>query len=122
MLNPRTIDIGLNRGLHNKLVGLGGSILIKVTNVQSALRWVLRFCLGGVLEGDRLTSETCPQVIVPGEAIMRDGEENGVDTLYWMRESELKHGRIAQLAGEEGLWMRGLSCTILSFGEPTRKG
>ena len=26
-----------------------------------------------------------------------------VDTLYWMRESELKHGRIAQLAGQLGL-------------------
>lgn len=27
-------------------------------------------------------------------------EKSPVDTLYWMRESELKHGRIAQLAGE----------------------
>lgn len=27
-------------------------------------------------------------------------EKSPVDTLYWMRESELKHGRIAQLAGQ----------------------
>lgn len=31
-----------------------------------------------------------------------DGTQ-GVDTLYWMRESELKHGRIAQLAGLHAL-------------------
>lgn len=27
-------------------------------------------------------------------------EKSPVDTLYWMRESELKHGRVAQLAGQ----------------------
>lgn len=34
---------------------------------------------------------------------MREGgvtDSSPVDTLYWMRESELKHGRIAQLAGD----------------------
>lgn len=43
-----------------------------------------------------------PQVIVPGAAVMREGgvtDSSPVDTLYWMREAELKHGRIAQLAG-----------------------
>ncbi|CAM9577960.1 unnamed protein product [Discosporangium mesarthrocarpum] len=35
--------------------------------------------------------------IVPEAAMMREGAP-GVDTLYWMREAELKHGRIAQLA------------------------
>lgn len=41
------------------------------------------------------------EVIVPGAAVMREEGVDGtspVDTLYWMRESELKHGRIAQLA------------------------
>ncbi|CAM9439991.1 unnamed protein product [Choristocarpus tenellus] len=37
------------------------------------------------------------KIIVPEAAMMRDGA-SGVDTLYWMREAELKHGRIAQLA------------------------
>ncbi|CAM9129240.1 unnamed protein product [Hapterophycus canaliculatus] len=41
------------------------------------------------------------EFIVPGAAVMREEgvpEKSPVDTLYWMRESELKHGRIAQLA------------------------
>lgn len=48
----------------------------------------------------QLTPGTCEQVIVPSAAVMREGVDKPVDTLYWMRESELKHGRIAQLAGE----------------------
>lgn len=39
------------------------------------------------------------QVIVPPAAVMRSDDVSGVDTLYWMREAELKHGRIAMLAG-----------------------
>lgn len=27
-------------------------------------------------------------------------EKSPVDTLYWMREAELKNGRVAQLAGQ----------------------
>lgn len=38
------------------------------------------------------------EFIVPGAAVMRDEGTSGVDTLYWMREAELKHGRVAQLA------------------------
>lgn len=41
---------------------------------------------------------------MPGAAVMReegvDATKSPVDTLYWMREAELKHGRVAQLAGE----------------------
>lgn len=44
------------------------------------------------------------QFIVPAAAVMReegvDAANSPVDTLYWMREAELKHGRVAQLAGE----------------------
>lgn len=42
------------------------------------------------------------EFIVPGAAVMReegvDATKSPVDTLYWMREAELKHGRVAQLA------------------------
>eukprot|EP00612_Vaucheria_litorea_P008747 CAMPEP_0171476848 /NCGR_PEP_ID=MMETSP0946-20130122/3838_1 /TAXON_ID=109269 /ORGANISM="Vaucheria litorea, Strain CCMP2940" /LENGTH=229 /DNA_ID=CAMNT_0012007195 /DNA_START=76 /DNA_END=765 /DNA_ORIENTATION=- len=39
------------------------------------------------------------KLIVPNMASMRDSEEKVVvDTLYWMREAELKHGRVAMLA------------------------
>lgn len=48
------------------------------------------------------TSVRAVQFIVPGAAVMREeGTTSDVDTLYWMREAELKHGRVAQLAG---LW------------------
>ena len=30
-----------------------------------------------------------------------DATKSPVDTLYWMREAELKHGRVAQLAGKD---------------------
>ncbi|CAN0026021.1 unnamed protein product [Pylaiella littoralis] len=41
------------------------------------------------------------EFIVPGAAVMREdgvAEKSPVDTLYWMREAELKNGRVAQLA------------------------
>jgi hypothetical protein len=37
------------------------------------------------------------KIIVPDAANMRE-EGNGLSTLYWMREAELKHGRVAMLA------------------------
>ncbi|CAM9875849.1 unnamed protein product [Ectocarpus sp. 6 AP-2014] len=41
------------------------------------------------------------EFIVPGAAVMREEgvpSKSPVDTLYWMREAELKNGRVAQLA------------------------
>lgn len=34
-----------------------------------------------------------------------EGTTSDVDTLYWMREAELKHGRVAQLAGRRILFV-----------------
>lgn len=39
-----------------------------------------------------------------------DAAKSPVDTLYWMREAELKHGRVAQLAG--GLLSHTIACII----------
>lgn len=55
------------------------------------------------------------QFIVPGAAVMRaEGvpEKSPVDTLYWMREAELKHGRIAQLAGQSYHRFRRVSFAV----------
>lgn len=62
------------------------------------------------------------QFIVPGAAVMReegvDATKSPVDTLYWMREAELKHGRVAQLAGDRPFVCRRSTYGALLLDHP----